>query len=83
MERLKIDEGALKWGALGVAVVALECVGQDSLTHHARRALEHPIGRIVVPLAMGITTLHLLDRCPPQLDFYQGIANLIERVRNG
>lgn len=80
MERLPSNEGYWKWGVLATTVVVLECIGQDSLTSHARRALEHPIGRIAIPALIGVTALHLLDRCPVEIDPYQQIANLVDRL---
>lgn len=76
-------EGLAKWAVLGATVVALECIGKDSLTTHARNALEHPVGRIVVPILGAVTLLHLLDRMPEQVDPYMGVAHLIERVNHG
>jgi hypothetical protein len=57
-----MNEGIIKWGVLATTVIALECVGEQSLTHYAHRGMEHPIGRWLIPAAIGITAMHLMDR---------------------
>lgn len=77
-------EGFIKWGCLAVGVIALECVGSESLTHYAHRAMEHRIGRWVVPAAIGITAMHLMDRhheiLPESIDAFHIIANTVEKL---
>ena len=85
MERLNNYEPYLKWGALGVGIIALESVGTNSLTHYAHRAMEHPIGRWLVPAAIGITAMHLMDRehaiLPESIDAFNIIAKAVDYVR--
>jgi hypothetical protein len=83
---VSFNEGVIKWGTLGLAVIALECVGEQSLTHYAHRAMEHPIGRWVVPAAIGITAMHLMDRehqiLPETIDAFHIIAKGMDRFGN-
>lgn len=85
MERL--NEGHLKWGALTLGVIALECVGKESLTHYAHQAMEHKVGRWVVPAVIGITAMHLMDKehhiLPESIDGFQIIAKIAGRFNNG
>ena len=78
-------EGWIKWGTLAVSVIALECVGEQSLTHYAHRAMEHPVGRWIVPTMIGITAMHLMDRehqiLPESIDAFQIIAKGVDYVR--
>lgn len=83
MEIQRNHEGALKWACVGAVVIAMECIGRESLTTHARRALEHPVGRFAIPLAIGVTALHLLDRLDERIDPYEIIGSTIERWRHG
>lgn len=82
MERL--SEGFIKWGVLASTVIALECIGENSLTHYAHRAMEHKIGRWVIPAAIGITAMHLMDRhheiLPESIDAYHIIAKGVDRL---
>lgn len=80
MERF--DEGIIKWGALASAVIVLECVGTESLTHAFQRAAEHPVGKYVALGALGLTAAHLLDKIPHQADPYYMIANGVGRLLN-
>jgi len=81
------NEGLLKWGALATTVIALECVGEQSLTHYAHRAMEHRVGRWIVPAAIGITAMHLMDKehhiLPESIDAFQVIAKIADRFNNG
>lgn len=83
MERSSL-EGIIKWGALAGAVIALECVGEQSLTHYAHRAMEHKVGRWLVPAAIGITAMHLMDKehhiLPESIDAFQIIAKTVDRI---
>lgn len=81
-----MNEGTIKWGALAAGVIALECVGEQSLTHYAHKAMEHRIGRWIVPAAIGITAMHLMDRhheiLPESLDAFHLIAKGVDYVTN-
>lgn len=70
----KFDEGLVKWGILGAAIVALEYVGEESLTHAFGRAREHSVGRFVAVGALAVTAAHLMDIIPHQYDPYYAIA---------
>jgi len=79
-----MSEGWIKWPALGLCVIALECVGEQSLTHYAHKAMEHPVGRWIVPAAIGITAMHLMDRehqiLPETIDAFNLIAKGMDRL---
>jgi hypothetical protein len=81
-----MNEGVWKWGALAGCVIALECVGEQSLTHYAHRAMEHKVGRWIVPAVIGITAMHLMDRehqiLPESLDVFQIIAKGMDRLHD-
>jgi len=76
-------EALLKWGALALGVIALECIGTESLTYYAHKGMEHPIGRWIIPAAIGITAMHLMDRdhdiLPESIDAYHVIAKRLDR----
>lgn len=78
-----MNEGIIKWGCLAAGVIALECVGENSLTHYAHKAMEHKVGRWLVPAAIGITAMHLMDRhheiLPESIDAFNIIARGVER----
>lgn len=80
------NEGYLKWGALAAGVIALECIGDQSLTHYAHKAMEHRLGRWIVPAAIGITAMHLMDRhheiLPESIDGFQIIAKIADRFHD-
>jgi hypothetical protein len=80
-----VSEGWIKWSTLGLAVIALECVGEQSLTHYAHKSMEHPIGRYIIPAAIGITAMHLMDRehqiLPESLDAFHIIAKTVDRIQ--
>lgn len=80
MERL--DEGAAKWLTLGVVIVALEAVGNESLTHACGRALDSRIGKVVVPAVMGLTVSHLMDWLPRRADPFYLITEGVDHVRD-
>lgn len=79
-----MNEGLIKWTALGLSVIALECVGEQSLTHYAHKAMEHPVGRWIVPAAIGITAMHLMDRehqiLPETIDAFNLIAKTVDKL---
>lgn len=72
-----LDEGAVKWAVLGATIVALEFIGSESLTHACQRALETPVGKVAVPILMGVTVAHLMDWIPHQYDPYYWIADRV------
>ena len=80
-----MSEGFIKWGAVAASVIALECIGEQSLTHYAHKAMEHPIGRWIVPAAIGITAMHLMDKehhiLPESIDAFHIIAKSVDYVR--
>jgi hypothetical protein len=78
---MEVDPGVVKWGILAGTILALEVVGQETLTGACYRALEHKVGRYVVPFALGFTAAHLLDVIPDEIDPYQWIARGIDRVK--
>ena len=79
-------EGWIKATAITGAVVAMECWGERSVTNHVHKAMEHPIGRWVVPLAVANIAMHLVDKehniLPENADIIQWLARGIDRVRN-
>jgi hypothetical protein len=84
MEALK-NEAVIKWGVVAASVIAMECIGEQSLTHYAHKAMEHPIGRWIVPAAIGITAMHLMDRehqiLPETIDAFHIIAKTVDRIQ--
>lgn len=83
MERLTQREALVKWTVLAATVVALEVIGEESLTHGFRKALEHDRGRYIAVGALVVTGLHLTNLLPEPIDPYQQIANYVERRHNG
>ena len=79
-ERLN-NESAWKWAALGAVIVGLEYIGDESLTSGVRRALATPVGKILVPAAIGVTAAHFYDLIPHQYDPYY-IAARTFNIRN-
>lgn len=79
-----MNEGYWKWSALAAGVIALECVGENSLTHYAHKAMEHKVGRWIVPVAIGITAMHLMDRehqiLPETIDAFHIIAKTVDKL---
>ena len=79
-----MNEGVIKWSCLAAGVIALECVGEQSLTHYAHRGMEHPIGRWLIPAAIGITAMHLMDRehqiLPETIDAFHLIARTVDKI---
>lgn len=86
MEWLKENEGVAKWTALAVGVIALECVGTESLTHYAHKGMEHRIGRWLIPAVVGVTAMHLMDRdhdiLPESIDAFHLIAKGVDYVQD-
>jgi len=85
MEQGSNIEGYIKWGVLAVGVIALECVGSESLTHYAHKATEHRFGKWAVPAIIGVTAMHLMDRehdiLPEGIDAFHIIARTLEDRR--
>lgn len=81
MERLK-DEGVVKWAALGACIIALEYVGSESLTHACHRGRESKLGKALIPLAIGVTAAHLMDKIPHQYDPYYVLAGNLSQGKN-
>ena len=81
MENCK--EGLIKWGCLALGVIALEATGKNSLTHYAHEAMSHKMGRWIVPAAVGITAMHLMDKdhdiLPEAIDAYNIIARALDK----
>lgn len=80
---LEMSEAIIKWGAVAGTVIALECVGEHSLTHYAHEAMKHPVGRWIVPAAIGITAMHLMDKehniLPESIDAFNLIAKGVDK----
>jgi hypothetical protein len=78
------NEGKWGWLAIGAFVVAWDTLSPDSLTGAFRRGIHNPNLRPYIVAGLGITTLHLLDALPEQVDpFYivQGAAeSLVEHI---
>lgn len=80
MERLN---GNLKWGVLAGTILALEVIGEESLTHACHRARETAVGKVAIPVALGVTVAHLMDWIPHQYDPYYLVASLTpEKAKN-
>ena len=79
------NEAVIKWGVVAASVIAMECVGEQSLTHYAHRTMEHPIGRWVTPMVIGITAMHLMDKdhqiLPETIDFFHIMARTVDRIQ--
>jgi hypothetical protein len=61
----------------GVTAYELTCKDGELLSEGVDRAIEkHPVA---VPLAIGVTALHLCNLLPPKLDPYHQITELIKR----
>lgn len=81
MEWLAENQGAVKWGILGATILALEFVGDVSLTEACHKASEHKIGKYVVPMALGFTVAHLAQAIPREIDPYYYIADAIDYIK--
>lgn len=77
------DPGVKKWAALAATVIALEVIGEETLTGACHRALDHKVGQYVVPFALGFTAAHLLRVIPREIDPYFLLADGISKVKNG
>lgn len=66
------------WGVLGASVAVYEYYAPDNelLSNAVDRALERPIGRVLVAGAIGATALHLLNLLPERYDPYHYLAKL-------
>jgi hypothetical protein len=62
--------GTRGWLAIVAFVVAFDRFNEESLTHAAKRGMEHPVSRPFVAVAIGITALHLTNIIPEQYDPY-------------
>jgi hypothetical protein len=60
------------WMALGAGVATYEvfCPRGETLSEGVDRALEHPIGRYIAMFAIAITSAHLANLLPEQVDPY-------------
>ena len=84
MESLNRHEGLFKCGLLFSCIAVIEFIGEETLTHYSHKAMEHPIGRWVVPAVVGVTAMHLMDKdhdiLPEAIDPYHHIARLVDKV---
>jgi hypothetical protein len=67
------------WCAIGATVLTYEliCPKGELLSEGVDRAIEdHPI---IVPLAIGITALHLMNKLPERIDPFHRFIDLIKR----
>lgn len=73
----------IAWGVLIGSVVAYEvlCHNEEMLSCAVDRGLEHPIGRILIPAAVGATALHLLNLLPERIDVIHQISVVASRAR--
>lgn len=79
MER--IDEGLIKWCALGACIAVLEYIGEESLTNAYNRCLTHSIGRYVALGGLAVTGAHLLGVMPREIDPYYMVDSVINKLR--
>jgi len=67
---MKEHTGTLAWGALVAGICVYEYYAPEGqlLSEAVDRGLEHPVGRILIPLAVGATALHLCNALPNRID---------------
>ena len=72
------------WIAVGLTVAAVEILApkNELLSEGVDRALEHKIGRILVPLAVIQTAAHLLNVIPSRYDLIHQGFRLLKAVLN-
>jgi len=60
----------LAWTTIGVGICVYEYYAPEGqlLSEAVDRGLEHPVGRILIPLAVGATALHLCNALPNRID---------------
>lgn len=81
MER--VDKGLVKWGILAGTIIALEIIGDESLTSACQRGLDTKLGKLAIPAAMAVTVAHLHDFIPHkpiELDPYYWVADTVHMV---
>jgi len=79
--------GTVGWIGLGVYVATFDALAPETLSHAVDRALEHPIGKVAVPLAIGTVAGHLMNVFPESIDpitrtvgfLRDTVSNLMER----
>lgn len=78
MER--IDRGLVKWGVLAGTIIALEIIGEESLTSACQRGLDTKLGKLAIPAIAVVTVAHLHDFIPHQYDPYYGVARTVDKL---
>lgn len=76
----KLDKGLVKWGLLGGVIIALEVIGEESLTGACHRGLDTKLGKLAIPAVMAVTVAHLHDFIPHQYDPYYGVARTVDKL---
>jgi hypothetical protein len=78
--------GRLGWLGLAAGIVIFDLKSPDSLSASAHRGLEHPIGKYLIPAAIGATALHLLNLVPREYDIFyarEHIQTYLEQQLDG
>ena len=67
---MREKSGALAWAGLIAGICIYEYYAPESqlLSEAVDRGLEHPVGKILIPIAVGSVALHLLNVLPPKID---------------
>jgi hypothetical protein len=81
MER--VDPGLVKWSILAGTIIALEIIGEETLTSAFNRALEHDKMKYVALGALAFTASHLLGTTPREVDPFYLIQDTVERIKHG
>lgn len=68
------------WLAVFGVVGAIEYFAppNDTLSHGADVALEHPVGKLLVPAVVMVTALHIINRLPVRYDPYSRAFALLK-----
>lgn len=73
----------LAWAGLLTGVCVYEYYAPEGqlLSEAVDRGLEHPVGKVLIPLAIGVTALHLLNILRPEVDPIHQISVVASRAR--
>jgi hypothetical protein len=71
------------WCLVGLVVLAVDFLApeNDTLSEGIDRALDHPVGKIVVPIAVYHVADHLLNRLDPRFDLLHNLFGLLRLCR--
>jgi hypothetical protein len=80
MRNPESHSGTYGWMALGAFVAAWDVFAPETLSNAIDRAIERPGGRIAVIGTIAITAAHLLNILPEEIDPYNRLGDLSNRL---